>query len=273
MGVPSPALQVRSCLLGGSFDCLAVALPHSFQRAVEQGVDLLPMPTVATQQARRFPPPSWSPHGGADNEADISERRVSYVPIDPCQPVIAGLRIAIGEHIPREFIDLETEQFFPFTAPLPDAFALKQLPIEKFSAALLPFLPRPAPGQVTDRIQYMASRLRELERQYQSILVLCSILHWPWLREAYVERRPSVVQPSEVGPPELYQPDARTLLFMLGELPFITGLHERARTELESDEFLSVDGVKELLLAARESYVADFKGRTGRSRPISWPAC
>ena len=35
----------------------------------------------------------------------------SYVPIDPCQPVIAALRAAMSEHIPRAFIDLETSQF------------------------------------------------------------------------------------------------------------------------------------------------------------------
>ena len=52
----------------------------------------------------------------------------------------------------------------------------------------------------------------------------------------------------------LYQPDQRTLLFLLGELPFITGLYERARAELEDDENLSIDGVKELLLTAREDY-------------------
>ena len=46
--------------------------------------------------------------------------------------------------------------------------------------------------------------------------------------------------------------DPRTLIFVLGELPYITGLYERGRRELTPDDNLSVDGVKELVLDARE---------------------
>ena len=59
---------------------------------------------------------------------------------------------------------------------------------------------------------------------------------------------------------EIQSVHPKTLLFVLGELPFITGLYERAREQLDDDENLSIDGVKELLLVARERYRADFKG-------------
>ena len=39
---------------------------------------------------------------------------------------------------------------------------------------------------------------------------------------------------------------------MLGELPYITGLYERGRRELTPDDNLSVDGIKEMVLDARE---------------------
>ena len=58
----------------------------------------------------------------------------------------------------------------------------------------------------------------------------------------------------------------KTLFFMLGELPFITGLYEKARAELEDDENLSVDGVKELLITARDRYKKDLKKQ---ARPIT----
>jgi hypothetical protein len=56
-------------------------------------------------------------------------------------------------------------------------------------------------------------------------------------------------------------------LFLLGELPFITGLYERARFELDDDENLSIDGVKELLLASRERYEADLKSLARKITP------
>jgi hypothetical protein len=60
---------------------------------------------------------------------------------------------------------------------------------------------------------------------------------------------------------------------LFDELPFITGLYERARAELEDDENLSIDGVKELLLAARDSYKAEFGNRARRTPPLLLSQC
>ena len=57
----------------------------------------------------------------------------NYVPIDPCQPVISALRVAMGERIPRAFIDLEVERFQQDFHALPDPYALKKVPIEAFA--------------------------------------------------------------------------------------------------------------------------------------------
>ena len=120
-GSADSALQVRKCMLENEFDCVAVPLPPSFQADVERGIDFLPMPMAAVQSEQRHFYEEWTPDHDADEPSE-PDHRVSYVPIDPCQPVIAGVRIAIGEHIPRAFIDLETEAFIrptPKCSPLP----------------------------------------------------------------------------------------------------------------------------------------------------------
>ncbi|MBW3597904.1 MAG: hypothetical protein KY475_11595 [Planctomycetes bacterium] len=89
----------------------------------------------------------------------------------------------------------------------------------------------------------MAARLRELEQRHESILLVCSALEWPWIREAYTEQASAVAEDDDVEPTETFTVDPRTLIFLLGELPFITGLYERARAELGDDENLSIDGV------------------------------
>src|SRR6476646_3726419 len=155
------ALVVRGLLLEESFDCVAVPLPPSFQADVERGIELLPTPTIVTQpETPRFGA-EWSPETdesdeGTDLEAkDDEEPTHSFVPIDPCQPVIAALRAAASEHIPRAFIDLETARFVPNTAVLPDAYALKKVSIEQFAAAVLPAIERPREQQVRERIVHM----------------------------------------------------------------------------------------------------------------------
>jgi hypothetical protein len=235
------AIRVRDELLARFYDCVALPLPPSFQDDVEQAVERLPSISAVLQ-----------PNVGPDDVEQ--ESGFSYVPIDPCQPVIAAIRTALGERIAREFIDLETPRFEAATGDFPDPYALKRVTPEQFSAALLPAIPPPGSGQQAARIAWMASRLHQLEARYTLILLVCSILDWPWIRDAY-RRRVEPPEPEPFFAPLSSHPvDPRTLLFLLGELPFITGLYERGRRELTPDDNLSVDGVKETVLEARELF-------------------
>jgi hypothetical protein len=238
---------------------------------VESSILRLPELSVVLQrEAPRFES-SWSP------EADRAARHVagscSYVPIDPCQGVIMALRVALGEHMARRFIDLETERFEPHSEALPDPYALKQVPLERFAAAVLPAIPRPRSRQTERRVVHMAQRLRQLEGQFRSILLVCSLLEWPWIRAAYHDLQHVAVDEDEVLEPEVYAVNRNTLLFFLGELPFVTALYERARAELEDDGNLSIDGVKQLLLAARDRYQADLKHRARSITPLLLGQC
>lgn len=261
------ALEVRRTMLNEQFGCLAVPLPPSFQADIEEAIEHLPTVTLVTQRETPVDLAStWRPE--EEEENDENESAASYVPIDPCQGVIAALRIALQERIPRAFIDLETADFHESGVVLPDAYALKKVSIEKFAAGVLPAISRPDDEQVADRIIEMAHRLRELEQRFESILFVCSIVDWPWIREAYTQREPRRAEHDAVEQTAIYRANPQTLNFLLGELPFITGLYERARAELDDDENLSIDGVKELVIVARDRYRDEFRGRA-RSIPPS----
>jgi hypothetical protein len=159
---------------------------------------------------------------------------------------------------------------------LPDPYALKQLPVETFAAAVLPVVPPLPEGQPQQRVLAMARRLHELEAKRRSILFVCSMTDWPWIRRAY--REPTVpdargIRDADVEDTEIFRVEPQTLIFLLGELPFITGLYERARSELDDDGNLSVDGVKAMLLASRERYEADLKNRARRITPHLLSTC
>jgi hypothetical protein len=104
------AVEVRRLMLSRKFDCLAVPLPPSFQQQVEAAVEQLPAVSVVLQRqpaahfltaGEEFTAEGDSDEGSAqDHELPAA----SYVPIDPCQPVIAALRIAMQERIPRALI-------------------------------------------------------------------------------------------------------------------------------------------------------------------------
>ncbi len=255
------AVEVRRVMLGQHFDCLAIPLPRSFQHDVERAITFLPNITLVVQkEPQQFSVEPWT----SQNDDDDEERGiVNYVPIDPCQGVIAALRIAMQEHIPRAFVDLETEHFQQFGAVLPDPYALKKVDVDRFAAAVLPAIPRLPSGQPQDRVVAMANRLRDLETDSKSILFVCSITDWPWIKDAYHDGVQQTAEDDLVEETRIYANDARTHIFLLGELPFITGLYERAKAELDDDENLSVDGIKEMVLLTRDRYEQEF-GRRGR---------
>jgi hypothetical protein len=270
------AVEVRRRLLEGNYDCIAVPLPPSLQPCVEEAVGVLPQPTMVVQYPSSF---SWDgmswdeltheESGGwseEDSRDEKAESWVNYVPVEPCQPVIAAIRFALEEHLPRAFVDLETDQFQPHTCVLPDPYALKRVPLERFVAAVVPVLQPPPSAQFRNRMGRMAFRLRQLEQRYRRIVMLCSLVEWPWLRMAYREAWDEA-EDEVTGSAEIREPDEKTLFFMFGELPFVAALYERARAELEDDRNLSVDGLKELLLSARQAYTEEYGQRARTITP------
>lgn len=267
------AIRVREELLARSWDCLALPLPPSFQPKVEEAVGRLPVVSVVVAEESRGPAFlheevgdfQLDPGGDAASGGDLGgrfgedgpEEVYTYVPVEPCQPVIAALRVALQERLPRAYVDAETTCFESTPWNYPDPYALKTLPYARFAAAMLPAAPPPASRWQAERIVWMAARLRELAQRHEAVLALCSFLEWPWLREAYRERLPAPDPVKVYSPPAIHPVRESTLAFFLGELPYTTYLHERARRELRPDEELAIDAVKALLLEARDRYVRD----------------
>ena len=146
-------------------------------------------------------------------------------------------------------------------------YALKKVAADKFAAAVLPAISRLPEGQPRDRVVRMAARLRELEAKHKSILFVCSLTDWPWIREAYTEQTAPTSEDEEVEETAIHAVDSDTLIFLLSELPFITSLYERARAELDDDENLSIDGIKEMLLETRDRYRAELKSQARQITP------
>lgn len=245
------AQEVRERLIAKPYDCLAVPLPECFAVPVEAAIEALP--TVSVVMLREEHP---------------DEASASYVPIDPCQPVVMGIRVAMGEEIDRAYIDRDVAVYEPDPIHAPDPYILKTVSIGAYAAAALPALPPPpAGGQREARIAWMAFRLHELELDYEAVLCLCPVQDWPHLREAYQERRAYRCSEIVSGTPDIVGAADRSLYFVLGELPFITGLYEQRRAELRSDRHLAIDGVKELLLETRRRWMAERQSEHGWMTP------
>ena len=80
-GSADVARAIRELWLEHRFDCVALPLPASVENPVEEGIRRLPVVSVVVMP-----------------EPDRDERSAcSYIPLDPCQPVISTIRTAMEE--------------------------------------------------------------------------------------------------------------------------------------------------------------------------------
>ena len=233
------AMETRKRLKRTAYDCLAVALPQSFATPVEESVRLLPQISVVLQDEA-------TPAGSCN-----------YVPVEPCQAFIAAIREAMESDLDRAYIDLEVAAYESEGVDIPDPYALAKLPLEKFLTALVATLPAPEEDQRLRRIAKMAHELHVLELEYERVVLVCSATDWPWIRSAYMERLHFPKHESGAGMAQMFRVAMESLCFVLGELPFITQIYEHRRAELLADESQSIDGVKSLLLRARDCLSQD----------------
>ncbi|HGY90659.1 MAG TPA: hypothetical protein ENK43_05760 [Planctomycetes bacterium] len=249
-GSADATLALRDLFLNGKFDCVAVPLPPSFTQPVLAAVDRLPVVTAVVQ-----PRPDDS-------------QVASYVPVDPCQPVIRALRMAREERLPTAFLAPEAPDWEGEEAMYPDAYALKGLSLAQLAAAVLPAVPPPRPESQQDRrCRQMAFELHKLELEYDAIFFPVSLLDWPYVRDAYLQRKPYPEQTPRFAPVHSYPVAPETLFFFLCELPYLTALYERFRFGLAPETTRSIDGIKQMLVETRERLSLSARGLSRRVNP------
>lgn len=277
------ASALRKELLTRPFDALAVPLPASFATDVIRGVKRLPNLSAVVRlraQEDRF--------DELDDSQETTDLRGTYVPIDPCQAVIAAIRFALGERKPIVWIDSEGDQIENHSPVFADCYAIRHTTLERFCAAMLPAIPPPdaglGGGNLIERIDTMAEKILAMRNSYRSIVALCPLEAWPWLREAIqkkmaedasdsLERSSDEESQDEFYETDLYAIDPRSYLFALGELPFITGLVELARQDFQDDDQIVAQGLKELFVTARSSYRQELAGRARQITPLLISQC
>ena len=276
------ASALRRELLKRPFDALAVALPKSFANPIIEAVEQLPnLSLVALSFANNHNSTYRDSHTGPD--ADHTLPLATYVPIDPCQGVIAAIRFALGEHIPIAWVGSDSPPLRHNAPYFPDTYALRSTSLERFCAALLPSILPPSSPSEQQRIDELAHRINTTTELASHTIALCPLEDWPWVRQSILAGReaptalpttlPATTTSELENQPKNYAIDSRGYLFMLGELPFLTGLYERAREECDEDESIPTEGLKELFMNSRSSYRQELGNRARQISPLLLSQC
>lgn len=230
---------------------MAVELPPSLRPAVEEGLDRLPEVSVVLYRDR----PAFL--AGDDDHA-------WFVPIDPCDGIIEALRIARVERTQVAYVDAEVEDFQARPVVLPDVFALRGLGLSRWYESVRPLVELIAPSpQDAVRERHMAARLVALSEEVgpdRRVLFVGGLAHWGRIRAlldagSFQEAEGSGPAPDLV---HLGRVHGKSLVFALGEMPWITWRWQEHRAGIEPEVFDPADGLKDLLLEARASYEEAF---------------
>jgi len=240
------ARHIRAVCARDSFDCIAVDLPHPFGPLLTDAVDRLPL--ISAVVARGVEDP------------------VYYVPADPCDAAIEGIRQSRQGRIPWEPLGTGVLRRNEPLPPLPDPHVAVRLGFDAFASLCLRVIGMPGGDTPEDReARHVAWRLRGLELSHQRILALiharrfaAAVKHFP--REYSYNYTPPAEQSYRLSI-DYINPDH--LYFALGELPFITGRAERERQDVFGRPAALEEEIKELFRETRDQY-----GDEGREEVI-----
>ena len=230
--------HVRRLCLENVFDCIAVDLPEPFEPYLADAIDELPVISAVIAQ-------------------DDNDALAYFVPIDPCDAAIEGIRQGRQNHINFACIGYPLLRRPTLLPSLPDDYAISKLGFDEYSSLCLRMTGNPEhDGQQDIEAQHIAYRIDGLKKGYKNILALVNLGHFTRVNyHMKTEKKCDVSFPSlpyYSFRKEIINPDH--LYFVLGELPFVTAKFEKTRHESFSENIDIVACIKDLFRETRDNY-------------------
>lgn len=243
--------EVRRLFSEQKYDCVVLDISSTFQEYLGEAVDDLPVINALIARG--------------------SEELWFYLPIDPCDPMIEGVRQACQNRIPFYCAGMPKLYSPRPLQSMPDEYSTEKLGFEAY-ITLCRLAAGSAPEDSLDYIdaKQIASNLQTLRLSYSNILFIAhlrnidSILRHFNREESYNSAPPSFTDNYTVTKRPV---NADHLYFALGELPFVT-----AKTELERFNIFApppdlTEIVKDLFRETRDNYFDD-KEQAMRLSPV-----
>ncbi|MBW8887865.1 MAG: hypothetical protein JF616_08930 [Fibrobacteres bacterium] len=252
------AMAARRLLWEGKWDALAIALPASLREEALAGVEALP--SVRALVIR------------VEGEAKC------YLPFDPCDAYIEGMRQARQRRLPVHFIEDDSLLDAPLLQPLPDAYLVQGIGTGRYLELARELLAQAEPDARIDRRQrFAAQALRRLQRKHERILLLCDFPLLLALQASFpaasieamlaeaggtLSGTPGGVHGQPASEADGGRIDIRSypvkpelLYFALGELPFYAAEMEKERLDPLASPLDYLDLIKKIFSATRESFL------------------
>jgi len=202
-----------------------------------------------------------------------------YLPVEPADPLIEGLRSAIEAGVPAELVDLDVDYPLRHAEPFPDTYSLLRIGAGAYLDAYLDA----SAGQDGDELDRrrergMAHRIQRLVDRHGEVLVVCGMAHARRLADDLTTPQPAPFARKKRDGVGLFHLHPRSLPETLTTFPFLSAVYERRRGDLppDPDEATMAPPRKRAVrdfLAVVEGHKEDEPDeRLGLSAAVDWVA-
>ncbi|MGQ9920484.1 MAG: hypothetical protein ACUVRZ_04050 [Desulfobacca sp.] len=229
------ALLVRQAFAHHRPDAVAVELPPTLEAAVLRAVARLPLLSVVHYQE--------------------SSGQTVYWPIEPTDPLVEAVRLALAEDVPLSFIDRDLEGYPRIREAFPDPYTLNSIGLPAYAEAYrqtVAGLPTPEPDRL--REQAMAYHLQRLAKRHERVLTVFGLAHYPGLLT-------QLAQPQAQPLARLKRPGVQVAHLaeeasreVLTEIPYVVAAYERWRQEPQAPALDRLAILRQLVATAVGRY-------------------
>jgi hypothetical protein len=296
------AREARRMCSENKYDCIAVDISPVFQDDLAEAVDELPLISALIAYRPKLYDDGSIGIGDYDDfwdeDAGMPEPPCYYIPIDPCDAMIEGIRQARQRRVPFHCVGAYTlrSALQMQMVPMPDEYSINKIGFDAYTLLCRKAVSHMFRAVLDDTIsksdiwhEYEASlpwyidnffddaesvtdNLRELQKRYGNILAIVHISRFDAVMKRFNDesiRRDdtdasSVEQPYEIikryiNPDHLY--------FALSELPFVAAKSQLERQNPFATPMDPTDAVKDLFIDTRENYY-DNREQTIHLSPV-----
>jgi len=290
------AREARRLCSENKYDCIAVDISPVFQDDLAEAADELPL--ISALIAFRQEIYGDGSIGIDDDEyGNDPEPACYYIPIDPCDAMIEGIRQARQRRVPFHCVGAYTlrDELQMNMVPMPDEYSINKIGFDAytllcrkavshmFRAEVLDdavsdirhgyeaFLPYYTANFLADA-ESVADNLRDLQKRYGNILAIVHISRFDAVMkrlndesirrddtDAAAVEQPYAIIKRYINPDHLY--------FALSELPFVAAKSQLERQNPFASPMDPTDAVKDLFIDTRENYY-DNREQTLHLSPV-----
>ena len=193
---------------------IAVELPATLEPKIRQAIERLPFLSVLLYETKRGDSIYWV--------------------IEPADPLIEAVRYGQEKGIPIFFVDVDAGDYPLFRDPLPDPYAILRVGHASYYRSFRDHVLGHVEKTPQDRIREkgMAFHLRDLQKRFASVLLVCGMVHVEAVKRDLLSEQTHPMGRIKPRGAQLFNLDSDCMGEVLGAFPFLSAIYEYHRGAL-----------------------------------------